>query len=627
MSGNQVFPPFQVFTDTDGEPLDAGFIYLGEAFQNPQVTPTPAFWDPELTIPAAQPIRTIGGYPSRNGTPSRVYVGLSIYSITVRNQQGELVFNLLDAQDSVESIIGDPTDPNAGAALIARGDQIVNSIAALRLLNKNSASQYAFVTGYYTAGDGGGGHYYLDAADAVSADNGGTIIVAADGARWKLVVEGGVSTRQFGSNGTSTDTERCQAAIDWCLSFPRAVPLIVSGRCLINSPLKIDRQVDTTTSEFRIIADGTDSGFHADDASITFFDSNLPMPGVDPVSEFVTFEGIQFTASSTGLNCNVLTHKFLRIKFLNCYFRQVKCVTATTYLQSYYFTNCNIRMWPGVFLFATHAFDIDFNGCISEFGLGYLANLSAGCYNVRFRGGVHEGSVGGLITAGRAESLLITGYYMEGNNQKSLQFNAGDPNESVAVIGCFFASTDANIADTSFFEIEWGATRAGASIGNHQENGRLHDNGIIPAVNNSAPRLFSQGDTAFLELSKQPLFLDQSSGNFSLNTGIGTGTITAATFRRNGNLCSLEFNLTFSGTSGSSAQLVGLPFAGQSAIFGGDVVFTTQTGGIFLMGGAGLSGIGGTATSLLVTKDLQGTPYTYTELNGKVLVGSVSYFI
>lgn len=200
MSGVQITPPFQVFTDTDGTPLENGFIFIGEANLNAEVYPVPLFFDAALTIPAAQPVRTLGGYPSRAGTPTRLYTSEITYSITVKNSRGEFVYSALNSTSPTEldSRLSDTTNPLNGAALIGRGGQCVDSIAALRLLSKNSPSQHAFVFGYESRGDGGGGPYAIDPLDTLSADNGGTIIVAADGARWKLKHNGIVYVEQFG---------------------------------------------------------------------------------------------------------------------------------------------------------------------------------------------------------------------------------------------------------------------------------------------------------------------------------------------------------------------------------------------------------------------------------------------
>ena len=61
----------------------------------------------------------------------------------------------------------------------------VDSVAALRNVTKIK-NKIARTSGYYAAGDGGNGDYWLDASDTSSADNGFTVIVAADGGRWKL---------------------------------------------------------------------------------------------------------------------------------------------------------------------------------------------------------------------------------------------------------------------------------------------------------------------------------------------------------------------------------------------------------------------------------------------------------
>jgi hypothetical protein len=87
MSTTNVTPPFPLFTDNDGAPLDNGFVYIGTANMNPVSNPIAVFWDSALTISAAQPIRTINGFPSRNGTPGVLFVG-SDYSITVKDKNG-----------------------------------------------------------------------------------------------------------------------------------------------------------------------------------------------------------------------------------------------------------------------------------------------------------------------------------------------------------------------------------------------------------------------------------------------------------------------------------------------------------------------------------------------------------
>lgn len=85
-----VSPPLQVFYDADGTPLDAGYVYIGEPNQNPETNPKAVYWDSLLTQRAAQPIRTVHGFPSNNGALSPIYID-GQYSITLRDKKRAFV--------------------------------------------------------------------------------------------------------------------------------------------------------------------------------------------------------------------------------------------------------------------------------------------------------------------------------------------------------------------------------------------------------------------------------------------------------------------------------------------------------------------------------------------------------
>lgn len=76
----------------------------------------------------------------------------------------------------------------------------VDNIAALRAVDHTKYT-LSETLGYYVPGDFGGGVYYYDAADTTSADNGGSIIVANDNARWKLAQHKSANVNQFGAKG------------------------------------------------------------------------------------------------------------------------------------------------------------------------------------------------------------------------------------------------------------------------------------------------------------------------------------------------------------------------------------------------------------------------------------------
>lgn len=89
----RVSTPYTVFNDTDGTPLDAGFIFIGEAGRDPETAPMPIFYDASLEIPAEQPIRTRNGYISKNGNLREIFTFQPICSIVVKNKRGVVVWS------------------------------------------------------------------------------------------------------------------------------------------------------------------------------------------------------------------------------------------------------------------------------------------------------------------------------------------------------------------------------------------------------------------------------------------------------------------------------------------------------------------------------------------------------
>ena len=90
MTLTQLAPPYPIFTDKSGSPLDNGYLYFGTANLNPETNPITVYYDALFTQPAAQPLRTSNGYVMRNGSPALIYAN-SQFSVTVRDKKKALV--------------------------------------------------------------------------------------------------------------------------------------------------------------------------------------------------------------------------------------------------------------------------------------------------------------------------------------------------------------------------------------------------------------------------------------------------------------------------------------------------------------------------------------------------------
>lgn len=92
--------PTELFFDLQGALLDNGYIYVGTASADPEVSPIQLYWDSGFTVPATQPLRTRGGTIVNNGAPARAFVNATDYSIRTRDANANLVDYIASASDS-----------------------------------------------------------------------------------------------------------------------------------------------------------------------------------------------------------------------------------------------------------------------------------------------------------------------------------------------------------------------------------------------------------------------------------------------------------------------------------------------------------------------------------------------
>jgi len=138
MTALSIQPTYPIFTDIDGQPLENGYVWIGTANLDPQTNPINVYWDAALTIPATQPIRTLAGYPSRSGTPARLYVN-SNYSIRVQNRNGSSVYSAPTATEryngSVISSINasqvEYTAPGLGAVQVTLQNKLQSQVISI----------------------------------------------------------------------------------------------------------------------------------------------------------------------------------------------------------------------------------------------------------------------------------------------------------------------------------------------------------------------------------------------------------------------------------------------------------------------------------------------------------------
>ena len=198
MTALSVSAPFPTFTDVDGDPLENGYVYIGQPNLDPVAFPVQAYWDATLTTPAAQPIRTSGGYPVRNGIPARVYVD-GDYSIRVNNKNGSLVYSSLAATERIGTDLISAIDSSVVSYMPSGTGAVVTTV------NEELNRQFVNVKRFGAVGDGvtddsaainkalaGGnkvvyfppGTYYIEAEDVVVGSN--------------TIIEGGFAAIKYG---------------------------------------------------------------------------------------------------------------------------------------------------------------------------------------------------------------------------------------------------------------------------------------------------------------------------------------------------------------------------------------------------------------------------------------------
>jgi hypothetical protein len=305
-----------------------------------------------------------------------------------------------------------------------------------------------------------------------------------------------ISIADFGAvcDGTTDDSAAVQLAINYCATFSEWPTLIVPGRCRLASSVNIDRPVDTEKTEFFIVGNGPGAGFYTT-GNVTMFTSTIAMPGLAPVTEFVTFENIVFETSSNANESFVLSQKFLRVRFVDCVFQIVRCVVAQTYIQTYYFNNCNIRSTKNNFVNSYGLYDVTFESCVIENGGTVVRSIdsslhSYGASGLRFVNNVIEGLSQSIVNTSGVSGFDCVANHIEFCLSPYFNF-AGDTaptSASINISGNYIACNHAEIA------FSYGTTTGIASTGNTLAVGAGAGTAYLHQLVGTVTNLISVGD-------------------------------------------------------------------------------------------------------------------------------------
>lgn len=227
--------PFEFMTDINGDPLDAGYIYIGVENLDPETNPISVYYDSAMTIPVSQPIRTVAGFVLNAGLPAVLYVG-SAYSTRVRNKNLVQIYHVPSSSVMlVSNPIMTSLSSSGGAALVGSSDYItvqaaldaikVPSAAVLRTIEPNKAGMVAQMISH-VADKAVGGGLFVSVAKGTLVDNNGILFSTPSASwMWRRVDPRNPRPEYFGAIGddVADDTAAVQAALDYATTIKSAL--------------------------------------------------------------------------------------------------------------------------------------------------------------------------------------------------------------------------------------------------------------------------------------------------------------------------------------------------------------------------------------------------------------------
>ncbi len=459
----------QQFCDANGKPYAGGKVY----FYIPNTTTFKNTWqDAGQTTLNTNPVVL-------DGAGRAVIYGSGQYRQQLYDVNNNLVWDQLTSDLTsgltAASITWDST--TLANYLTNNTANVVTNVAALRALSHLTYT-FAATRGYYAAGDNGQGFYYYDPNDTTSGDNGGTIIVASDGARWKLIYDIAPTVRQFGAkgDGTTDDTARIQAAINTIsvggsLYFPKGTYYIATGLVFgwglsligLEQAILLGPTSGTTTmlatppvgtgvfytTHIRNLEFSVRSNYIA----LTLGNASSPDERyiMDTVIENCVFTSVTNTSAVAAYL--VFLSDVIDVRMTNCSFygatlnglNGINNGLQLSGVSNCVFNSCNFAYMNIAILQGSQGGQISqgnrfiactTNGCITTIS-------SANTNSVMFSGGLFDNHKGpAVISSNDLEISFVDCYFGSGyNGADNLQFTvtAGSVNSAAQIVGCTFA--------------------------------------------------------------------------------------------------------------------------------------------------------------------------------------------
>ena len=280
-----------------------------------------------------------------------------------------------------------------------------------------------------------------------------------------------VSAADFGAvgDGTTDDTVALQNAINYCIGTAGSkapTPLLLTGKYLITASLNINMPTGSQydiNGFFLIQGQGAGAGIYVN-SNINMFSTTLTNAPTIPAAKNIQFENVTFQASANTLStAYVLDDQFINVRFISCFFYNIKCVTSTNQIYLYLFFNCSMLNWKGAF----------FNSYLASNGpttIKFLSNWFYGgdtgiilglgcpsfvCENNVFEGLNYnpikiEGTFGGVISGNHFENNCLTSndYNIILNNNSSVSASG------LSIAGNYFNPTTFQRTSATYYDID-----------------------------------------------------------------------------------------------------------------------------------------------------------------------------